>query len=245
MSVTPGTPPPYDVASVKTRHLTLSPCDLFFTPTRSNVGVIAKITLHNTHHSGNAVGYKIKTNAPARYSVKNVIGVLPQGGMCDVLVRSESTIQPDDRFLLQTIRLSEEEAKRLDSTKWRTLDRARMTDTFIDCKVSPTRPRGFSNCSFSSTSTTSAALALSSSPQQYRRLSSSTSTPPSSRPQSGSPSSLLSQSQQKQIQQPFSSAAAMRFTKVDLIMFSVLCLLLGVAMPYTKSLFQLIKFVSV
>ncbi|KAJ3160877.1 hypothetical protein HDU86_008238 [Geranomyces michiganensis] len=72
---------------VSDANLALSPRDLLFQPTRSNIGVIAKCSLQNVHPSGQChVGYKLKTNAPSRYSVKPVIGVLPPGGVLDVLV---------------------------------------------------------------------------------------------------------------------------------------------------------------
>ncbi|KAI8589445.1 hypothetical protein BDZ88DRAFT_418210 [Geranomyces variabilis] len=193
-------------------NLTLSPPDLVFQPTRSQIGVIAKVTLHNVHPSGHRpVAYKIKTNAPARYSVKPVLGVLVPGAMMDVLVRSEAPIQPEDRFLLQTIALTDEEALNMDSEKWRTLDRSRMIDTFIFCKQS-TRPRTISSSSQKTPETTT---------------SSSTS----------ATSSLLSSSS---LRQP-SALSQVRVTKVDLAVFSIVCLLLGIVLPYTRSLMLLLS----
>ncbi|KAJ3183892.1 hypothetical protein HDU87_006009 [Geranomyces variabilis] len=190
-------------------NLTLSPPDLVFQPTRSQIGVIAKVTLHNVHPSRHRpVAYKIKTNAPARYSVKPVLGVLAPGAMMDVLVRSEAAIQPEDRFLLQTIALTDDEASNMDSEKWRTLDRSRMIDTFIFCKQS-TRPR-----------------AISSSSQKVLETTTTSTT-----------SSLLSSAS---IRQP-GSLSQVRVTKVDLAVFSIFCLLLGVVLPYTRSLMLLLS----
>ncbi|TPX63125.1 hypothetical protein SpCBS45565_g06858 [Spizellomyces sp. 'palustris'] len=184
-------------------HLSLSPNDLYFTPTRSHVGVIARISLQNNHPSKRPVGYKLKTNAPARYSVKPVLGVLLAGATVDVLVRSESAIHPDDRFLLQTIFLTDEESTGLNAAKWRTLDRRRMADIFIDCKPATSRPRGLSAASTSSSSSAGTSTTLRPSPTK-------------------NPGDV-----------------SVRVTPLDVVVFSCLCLVLGILMPY-RSLAHLV-----
>ncbi|TPX55911.1 hypothetical protein PhCBS80983_g04931 [Powellomyces hirtus] len=218
--------------------VTLTPSTLFFAPTRSTVGVIAKITLQNAHDAG-AVGFKIKTNAPARYSVKPVLGVLLPGAVVHVLVRSEAPIQPDhDRFLLQTIPLSDEEAQRMDPAKWRTLDRSRMADTFISCKASPTRPRTLSSSSSYTSSTgspprTTSGIAASSAPAaSHRPLSKSKSKPNPARPSSSPPP-------------PPATTSQIRVTKLDLLVFSFVCLVLGGIMPYSASFLHLLSLRSI
>ncbi|KAJ3280954.1 hypothetical protein HK104_000304, partial [Borealophlyctis nickersoniae] len=76
-----------------------------------NQGFISKITL--TNRQPRPVGFKFKTNAPARYSVKPVVGMLDANGSVDVFVRSETTIHPGDRFLLQNMALTKDEAANL------------------------------------------------------------------------------------------------------------------------------------
>ncbi|TPX70386.1 hypothetical protein SpCBS45565_g01821 [Spizellomyces sp. 'palustris'] len=185
--------------------LNLTPTDLFFTPTRSNIGVIAKVTIQNP--GKRAVGYKLKTNAPARYSVKPVLGVLVGGGSVDVLVRSESDIQPNDRFLLQTVHLSDEETKGLDAIKWRTLDRRRFVEIFIDCK----RVSESIQIKHFLSSTITASSPTITSPQH--------------------PSQVLTKSD------------TVRVTPLDVVVFTCLCLVLGILMPY-RSLLGLVEIVS-
>ncbi|KAJ3281349.1 hypothetical protein HK104_011514 [Borealophlyctis nickersoniae] len=64
------------------QSLTVSPADFQFTHTRMNVGYISKITL--TNRNPRPVGFKFKTNAPARYSVKPVVGALDVNASVDV-----------------------------------------------------------------------------------------------------------------------------------------------------------------
>ncbi|KAI9090499.1 hypothetical protein DFS34DRAFT_344201 [Phlyctochytrium arcticum] len=204
--------PPQTTMQHQKPHVVPSPLDLYFTPTRSNVGLIAKVSLQSTHGT-RPIGYKLKTNAPARYSVKPVLGVLWDGKSLDVLVRSEGGLHPQDRFLLQTVVLTEEEAKDLDAAKWKTLDRRRMVDTFLDCKHSSLRLRG-SNDSLTTQSTI---------PQPQ----------PSPPPPSYNPSTTT------QTQTDLS----VRVTKLDLIVFSCLCLVLGILMPY-RSLLHMVGYPS-
>ncbi|KAF9578459.1 hypothetical protein BGW38_005721, partial [Lunasporangiospora selenospora] len=84
------------------------------------------------------VGYKFKTNAPLRYSVKPVLGVLAAGQSVEVFVRCESWVNPHDRFLLQTVSLTEAESEHIDAVTWKDLDRRRIVENFIPCLSSST-----------------------------------------------------------------------------------------------------------
>ncbi|KAF9939394.1 Motile sperm domain-containing protein 2 [Modicella reniformis] len=84
------------------------------------------------------VGYKFKTNAPQRYSVKPVLGVLAPGQSIDVFVRCENWVNPQDRFLLQSAALDEIESQRIDAVTWRELDRRRIIENLIQCSSSST-----------------------------------------------------------------------------------------------------------
>lgn len=125
-------------------HLQITPPDFRFTDSRINVGYISRITL--TNKSGTQdVGFKFKTNAPARYSVKPVMGVVKKGGgEVDVFVRSETKLNPQDRFLLQSLPLSPSESTEINSTTWKQLDRRRMNETFIDCRFREGSPGAIS-----------------------------------------------------------------------------------------------------
>ncbi|KAF9162626.1 hypothetical protein DFQ26_003379 [Actinomortierella ambigua] len=61
------------------------------------------------------VGYKFKTNAPLRYSVKPVLGVMAPGQTIEVFA------------------LSEAESEKIDSISWRALDARRIVETYIQC----------------------------------------------------------------------------------------------------------------
>ncbi|KAF9328062.1 hypothetical protein BG006_008727 [Podila minutissima] len=78
-----------------------------FSVSKVSTGQVAKVKLKNT--SLTPVGYKLKTNAPQKYSVRPVFGVLMPGDSVKVFVRSEGWINPQDRFLLQSIALGDEE----------------------------------------------------------------------------------------------------------------------------------------
>ncbi|KAI9595691.1 hypothetical protein BDF19DRAFT_413573 [Syncephalis fuscata] len=96
------------------------------------------------------IGFKFKTNAPDRYSVRPVLGVLsPLGESVEIFARCEGAIQPDDRFMIESITLTEEEAQQFDSKKqWKSFDRRRIVENFIHCRM-PSQP------SSSNSSTTS------------------------------------------------------------------------------------------
>ncbi|KAJ1915858.1 hypothetical protein IWQ60_008304 [Tieghemiomyces parasiticus] len=84
------------------------------------------------------VGFKFKTNAPDKFSVKPVLGALTQlAETVEVTVRSLQPISPEDQFLIQTIHLAPEECQGLNSAKWRTFHSRRIHEGFINCRTSP------------------------------------------------------------------------------------------------------------
>ncbi|KAG2182489.1 hypothetical protein INT43_007419 [Umbelopsis isabellina] len=124
--------------------------------------------------------FQFKTNAPARYSVKPVLASLAPNAVLEVygkctttctsqkspvgtqqlknlsnspnLVRSDSEVMPEDKFLIQSLPLTAAETlEKLTSTTWRLLDRRRITENFINC----TMMRGFRTHTLSSSSTRS------------------------------------------------------------------------------------------
>ncbi|KAF9320762.1 Motile sperm domain-containing protein 2 [Podila horticola] len=105
-------------------------------PSKVSSGLVSKLKIKNLLSS--PVGYKFKTNAPLRYSVKPVLGVLVPGQSIEVFVRCESWVNPQDRFLLQSVGLTEEESQYIDATTWKELDRRRVIECFIQCSSSST-----------------------------------------------------------------------------------------------------------
>ncbi|KAF9966762.1 Motile sperm domain-containing protein 2 [Mortierella alpina] len=116
--------------------LRISPQTFQFTASKVSSGLVSKLKIKNllTSH----VGYKFKTNAPLRYSVKPVLGVLAPGQSIEVFVRCESWVNPQDRFLLQSVALGEEESQGIDATTWKEIDRRRIIENFIQCSSSST-----------------------------------------------------------------------------------------------------------
>ncbi|KAI9011097.1 PapD-like protein [Gaertneriomyces semiglobifer] len=127
-------------------YLSLTPSRLLFSPTKSNTSLIARITLTNICPSRAAVAYKFKTNSPARYSVKPVLGWIKYGDSVDVLVRANplgvagdiAGVEKGDRFLVQSLPLDSGEMPvdgGLSSDGWKRLDKRNLVETFVDCKV--------------------------------------------------------------------------------------------------------------
>ncbi|KAH7047673.1 PapD-like protein [Linnemannia elongata] len=117
--------------------LRISPQQFHFTASRVSPGQVSKVKLKNL--SSSPVGYKFKTNAPMKYSVKPVLGVLAPDESIKIFVRCDNWISPQDRFLLQCIVLKDdEEAKSIDSRSWKSLDPKRFIECYIPCvSVSP------------------------------------------------------------------------------------------------------------
>ncbi|KFH71319.1 hypothetical protein MVEG_01619 [Podila verticillata NRRL 6337] len=101
-----------------------------------STGQVAKVKLKNT--TSTPVGYKLKTNAPQKYSVRPVFGVLMPGDSVKVFVRSEGWINPQDRFLLQSIALGDEEGRSFDAATWKVVDPKRIVPSFVQCSSSST-----------------------------------------------------------------------------------------------------------
>ncbi|KAG0002779.1 hypothetical protein BGZ80_000947 [Entomortierella chlamydospora] len=111
--------------------LQISPQQFQFTASRVAPGQVSKVKLKNL--SSTPVGFKFKTNAPTKYSVKPVLGVVSPGETVKVFVRSDGWINPQDKFLLQTISLNEDEGKALDPPSWKAFDPKRFIESYIPC----------------------------------------------------------------------------------------------------------------
>ncbi|KAF9090079.1 hypothetical protein BGX23_006227 [Mortierella sp. AD031] len=98
---------------------------------RVSPGQVSKVKLKNV--SSSPVGYKFKTNAPMKYSVKPVLGVLAPDESVKIFVRCDNWVSPQDRFLLQSIILTDDEKKTLDSRTWKSLDPKRFIECYIPC----------------------------------------------------------------------------------------------------------------
>ncbi|KAG0246923.1 phosphatidylinositol-binding protein scs2 [Mortierella sp. GBA43] len=109
----------------------ISPPRFQFGASRVSAGQVSKIKLKNK--SSAPVGYKFKTNAPMKYSVKPVLGALGPGESVKIFVRTQGWISPQDKFLLQSVSLTEDEQQVLDATVWKTLDPKRFVEYYIPC----------------------------------------------------------------------------------------------------------------
>ncbi|KAI1321789.1 Motile sperm domain-containing protein 2 [Mortierella claussenii] len=116
--------------------LRISPQTFQFTASKVSSGLVSKLKIKNLMEA--SVGYKFKTNAPLRYSVKPVLGVLEPGQSIEVFVRCESWVNPQDRFLLQSVALGKEESQQIDAVTWKEIDRRRILEHFIQCSSSST-----------------------------------------------------------------------------------------------------------
>ncbi|KAK3845433.1 MAG: hypothetical protein J3R72DRAFT_435790 [Linnemannia gamsii] len=136
--------------------LRISPQQFYFTASRVSPGQVSKVKLKNL--SSSPVGYKFKTNAPMKYSVKPVLGVLAPDESVKIFVRCDNWISPQDRFLLQSIILTDNEAQCMDSSAWKSLDPKRFIECYIPCisvSVLSLRDPEDDTGSLSSSSTTS------------------------------------------------------------------------------------------
>ncbi|GJJ68312.1 hypothetical protein EMPS_00658 [Entomortierella parvispora] len=136
MSLSSNSSPTSNNAQSPTSFLRISPQNFQFTASKVSSGLVSKLKIKNLLSA--PVGYKFKTNAPLRYSVKPVLGVLVPGQSIEVFVRCESWVNPQDRFLLQSIALTEDESAQIDAASWKELDRRRIIETFIQCASSST-----------------------------------------------------------------------------------------------------------
>ncbi|RKO84968.1 hypothetical protein BDK51DRAFT_43048 [Blyttiomyces helicus] len=209
--------------------VTTSPDHLLFTPSRSNVGFISRLSLKNEAPTG-TVGFKFKTNAPASYSVKPVLGSISAGETIAVFVRNETKIDPSDRFLLQTLTLSSDDPSSITSATWKQLDRSRMTETFIECRVAGSShpqqiPPASARAIASSLESASDTLRLSN-PETPLLLSKS------------APSNLLHPHLPPRHPTTQSLAQAKHqppaFSRAELVVVSLLCLAFGLVLPYRR-----------
>ncbi|KAG2182128.1 hypothetical protein INT43_007055 [Umbelopsis isabellina] len=116
----------------------ISPPEFQFYPSRQGSGYTAR--LHVKNLIDNSVAFKFKTNAPTRYSVKPVLALLHPGeaietyGMVLFCFRSEGAISEQDKFLIQSVPLTDAESDHgMTSADWKALDKRRVTDNFINC----------------------------------------------------------------------------------------------------------------
>ncbi|KAJ1679548.1 hypothetical protein EV182_001821 [Spiromyces aspiralis] len=110
----------------------ITPSEFQFQETK--VGYVSKLRLINLR--SRPVGFKLKTNRPRKFLVKPVVGVLlNKGDSIEVTVKSSEPITDNARFLIQTALLSQDEASRLDSTYWKSLDEERIMEDIVGCKI--------------------------------------------------------------------------------------------------------------
>ena len=67
---------------------------------------MARLVLENTSHTV-TIGYKFKTNAPSRYSVKPVYATIAPLEKMEIIVKTDQKILVTDRFLVQSVPLTE------------------------------------------------------------------------------------------------------------------------------------------
>ncbi|RKP25558.1 hypothetical protein SYNPS1DRAFT_28714 [Syncephalis pseudoplumigaleata] len=115
----------------------VSPSEFSFQASKANPHVLVGRVSLRIVAADAPIGFKFKTNAPDRYSIRPVLGVLsPSGESVEIFARCEGAVQPDDRFMIESIALTEEEARQLDSKKqWKHFDRRRIVENFIHCRV--------------------------------------------------------------------------------------------------------------
>ncbi|KAK3810780.1 MAG: PapD-like protein [Benniella sp.] len=109
----------------------VSPPHFQFGASRVSTGQVSRIKLKNM--TSTPVGYKFKTNAPMKYSVKPVLGALGPDESVKIFVRTEGWISPQDKFLLQCVILTEGERQKLDPCSWKALNPKRFIERYIPC----------------------------------------------------------------------------------------------------------------
>ncbi|CAO3677729.1 unnamed protein product [Umbelopsis ramanniana] len=196
----------------------ISPPEFQFYASRSSSGYISRLTIRNL--IDRPVGFKFKTNAPARYSVKPVLASLAPNAVMEVYVRSDSEVMPEDKFLIQSLPLTPGEAQdKLSSSTWRLLDRRRITENLINC----TMMRGFRAHTISQSSTRSPT------PSKFSQL-----TPPSSPTKLSNENWAQGASESMQV---CKIAFLSKVTKMQILVVSALCILAGLLLPFEKLLF--------
>lgn len=84
----------------------------------------------------NPIAYKFKTNAPKRYSVRPVVGLVPQGGEIEVMIKCENEPEKDDRFLVMSKSLAVDFVGVVNSAYIRSIEASLFTETVIKCRSS-------------------------------------------------------------------------------------------------------------
>ncbi|KAJ1953154.1 hypothetical protein IWQ62_006065 [Dispira parvispora] len=117
--------------------LRISPSEFHFVPAEGAPGgYVGRLVIKNLRSS--AVGFKFKTNAPEKFSVKPVYGALHTlGESVEVTARCLSPVNLEDRFLIQTVSLSSEEGRHLSSSMWRSFGSRRVREGFVNCRMAP------------------------------------------------------------------------------------------------------------
>ncbi|KAJ3378948.1 hypothetical protein HDU92_007010 [Lobulomyces angularis] len=208
----------------------------------SGTTLLGKITVQS--NSANPIGYKFKTNAPARYSVKPVLGVLEPHCSINILVRTEGNINATDRFLIQTVSLTSDESLIINSNTWKQLDRSRLYENFIDCKIDLNNNFNKSNSSSPSDKPIPNIYALGS-PRSTTKSTASLLKTPSGTPQKSNfnnknftnnnfqKQELLHNKNLKFYERNF----IQKFSINEIIIFSLLFFITGIFFPYQKLLF--------
>ncbi|KAI9229433.1 MAG: hypothetical protein DHS80DRAFT_22310 [Piptocephalis tieghemiana] len=227
--------------------LRISPSDLTFSPSKSRAQIhVARLTLYypvdhqpsSSSFSSRPLGFKVKTNAPGRYSVKPVMGLLAPGSQIDVHVRCEGLgVVRGDRFLIQAVLLTEMEASSLTPRSWRRLEDHRLHSIFIPCTIPGSDPGPSPSSSLpldsgddhhdpltSLTRRRSPASSSSSSPQSRDKALISPHHLPTSTPDSPSPLS-------SQVSSLLPARDKDPKTRVPLLVVSCACILLGFLVP--------------
>ncbi|KAM3585999.1 hypothetical protein VKS41_002532 [Umbelopsis sp. WA50703] len=191
----------------------ISPPEFQFYPSRQGSGYTAR--LHVKNLIDNSVAFKFKTNAPTRYSVKPVLALLHPGEAIETYVRSETPISEQDKFLIQSVPLTDAESDHgMTSADWRALDKRRVTDNFINCvMMRGQRPR------------VQSIESRSSSPPLSPRLSPIPFPPPSPSVASTQHVDDDDDTQRKDTQV---------FPTFKIVLFSIICILIGLFIPFEK-----------
>ncbi|KAL1921690.1 uncharacterized protein VTP21DRAFT_10332 [Calcarisporiella thermophila] len=111
----------------------IAPPEFQFHPAKNGIGLVSRLTVRNLLQ--NSIAIKFKTNAPLRYSVKPVQAVLAPRESIQIYVRSDGPPQEVDRFLMQSVSLTADEAKAMDAEGWRRIERWRIMENLINCRI--------------------------------------------------------------------------------------------------------------
>ncbi|KAK9765553.1 hypothetical protein K7432_006019 [Basidiobolus ranarum] len=211
----------------------ISPKEFNFSATVGAGGArISRLSIRSLQTS--PVGFKFKTNAPLRYSVRPVYGVLERlNSVAEVYVRCESDVQPSDRFLIQTVQLTTEEAENMGASLWRSLDRKRILEHFINCKVVENSVYASHSRSSSNDSLFDSKGFSTVSHKRIEPLTKSGNRSQLESLQEDNAKSILTDTSRKL------SLFGMRFSRQELFLISFVCLILGIFVP-TRQILQLL-----